>query len=216
VTTSTTRWIWRIATLVVVAAAGALLLAGPGQFLPGSATGSQADTRSAPCLPGAEVPIIDSPHIPLSAAAEARYNSLPPTSGPHYSFTVATGIYPDPVAEGLTVHAMEHGHVVVQYAADTPAETVGQLERVAKRYGRDVLLAPYPKLDHGIALTAWGRIELLDHFDESRATTFIEQLRGRYQHRWMQADDCVDRPAARTAPAGHRHEGTDHDHGLPH
>jgi hypothetical protein len=115
---------------------------------------------------------------------------VPPTSGPHYPFTVATGVYAEPLAEGLTVHAMEHGHVVVQYAADTPPGVVAQLAGVARRYGKDVVLAPYPKLSRGIALTAWGRIDVLDRYDERRVTTFVERLRGRYEHRWTRPDDC--------------------------
>ena len=134
---------------------------------------------------------MDSPHISPAAAGSVPYNSLPPTSGPHYPFTVATGIHTEPVAEGLTVHAMEHGHVVVQYAPTTPRNTVERLERLAKRYGKDVLLAPYPPLPHGVALTAWGRIEVLDELDEDRVVRFVEQLRGRYQHDWTREDDCA-------------------------
>jgi hypothetical protein len=130
----------------------------------------------------------DSPHISPAAAGSVPYNSLPPTSGPHYPFTVATGIHTEPVAEGLTVHAMEHGHVVVQYAP-APRDTVERLERLAKRYGKDVLLAPYPPLPHGDALTARGRIEVLDELDEDRVVRFVEQLRGRYQHDWTREDD---------------------------
>jgi hypothetical protein len=115
---------------------------------------------------------------------------MPPTSGPHFAFTVATGVYDRPVAEGLTVHAMEHGHVIIQYAPGTGEDVVSHLEGLARRYGSDVILAPYPKLDHGIALTAWGRLELLDRYDEQRVTAFITALRGRYSHGWTTSSDC--------------------------
>jgi hypothetical protein len=97
-----------------------------------------------------------------SEAADVEYNSLPPTSGPHFPFTVAPGIYRNPVPEGLTVHAMEHGRVIIQYSPTLSGDEVVALEGVAMRYGGDVILAPYPPLPEGIALTAWDRIDLLD------------------------------------------------------
>jgi hypothetical protein len=184
------RWAWRICAAGLAAATVAALLAGPWNFLAGSVTGSAAGTREAQCLPGREIPIMDSPHVSPAEIESARYNSSPPTSGPHFAFTPATGIYTAPVSEGLTVHAMEHGHVIVQYAPGTPQDTVGHLRRLAKRYGKDVILAPYPRLDSGIALTAWGRIELFDSYDETGATAFIERLRDRYVHGWTRAADC--------------------------
>lgn len=185
------RWGWRFGALAVVAVAGSALLSGPLDLLLGTVTGSPATTtRAAPCLPGREVPIMASPHVSPEQLRTVRYNSLPPTSGPHFGFTVATGIYPEPLSAGLTVHAMEHGHVVVQYPPGTPRDLVRRLERLAKRYGNDVILTPHPRLDHGIALTAWGRIEILDQYDERRASEFIEQLRNRYNHGWTRADDC--------------------------
>jgi hypothetical protein len=182
--------VWRFGALAVVALAGTALLSGPAGFLLGTVTGSPATSRPAPCLPGDEVPIMASPHASPQQLRTVQYNSLPPTSGPHLGFTVATGIYREPLPEGLTVHAMEHGHVVIQYPPDPPRDLVRQLERLAKRYGNDVILAPYPPLDRGIALTAWGRIEVLDRWDEHRASEFIEQLRNRYDHGWTRATDC--------------------------
>jgi hypothetical protein len=185
------RWAWRAGAVGLVLAAVVGLFAGPWSFLLGSVVGSPAASRSEPCLPGREVPIMESPHIAERELASVRYNSLPPTSGPHFAFTAATGIYSEPVSEGLTVHAMEHGHVVIQYASVSP-DTVERLERFAKRYGKDVILAPHPKLGGGIALTAWGRIELLDTYDEDRMGDFVERLRDRYVHGWTRPEQCAD------------------------
>lgn len=177
-------------TLVVLAAAG-LLLAGPYRFLLGNAAGSPAEqARPGNCLPGRAVDIMDSPHIAPTRADSIAYNSSPPTSGPHFAFPVATGVYDRSVAEGLTIHAMEHGHVVIQYAPSTPDQEVDRLASLARRYGADVVLAPYPPLRQGIALTAWGRIDLLDIVEESRVAAFVEAHRGRYQHGWTTEQDC--------------------------
>jgi hypothetical protein len=98
------------------------------------------------------------------------------------------------VSDGLLVHTMENGHLLLLYAPDTDPAEARQLERLAKRYGRDVVLAPYPGLRTGLALTAWGRIDLLPRYDESRATTFVERLRGRYHHGWTRPTDCPSNP----------------------
>jgi hypothetical protein len=145
------------------------------------------------------VPILPSPHVSQAAIASARYNSTPPTSGPHFPFVIAPGIYPDPIPDGLALHAMEHGHIVVRYAAGIPGPDLEALQRLAKRYSRDLILAPYPNLSTPIVLTAWARIDRLTKFDESRITTFVQRLRGRYNHGWTRPDDCA--PGAVSAPA---------------
>lgn len=185
------RLAWRLGLLTMVAVAVGTLLLGPYQFLLGTVAGSTGgDARPAPCLPGDPVAILDSPHISQADAGSADYNSIPPTSGPHFPFTISPGVYREPVPEGLTVHAMEHGHVIIQYAPDIPDRDLAELDRLARRYGADVVLAPYPRLTGGIAITAWGRIDRLDRYDEGRLTDFITALRGRYNHGWTVADDC--------------------------
>jgi Protein of unknown function (DUF3105) len=188
--TKTRRWLWRSGLLLAVAGIATLLALGPYNFSSATITGSKATQRNSPCLPGTAVPILDSPHISPARATSVHYDSVPPTSGPHFAATIATGVYPNPIPEGLTVHAMEHGHIVIQYAPNLPPDQVTALNLIARRYGADVVLAPYSKLTSGIALTAWGRIEQLDHYDEGQAVTFIEGLRGRYVHGWTYADDC--------------------------
>ncbi|MGW5680689.1 DUF3105 domain-containing protein [Nonomuraea sp. NPDC003754] len=184
------RWIWRLATGAALAATLMALASGPYQVIFGSVTGSVASSRHAPCLPGLEVPVLDSPHIPEAEGAGVRYNSQPPTSGPHFAFTVATGIYDSPVPPGLYVHAMEHGHVVIHYSPDTPPARVDALKRIARRYGADVVMFPDPAMGGGIALTAWGRLDRMIEPDEPRISAFIERLSGRYVHGWSNPTDC--------------------------
>jgi hypothetical protein len=189
-TSQPTRWLWR-ATLGVVLAVSVVVIAGPYRTrLVGAAVGSQGpDNRPAPCLPGTAVPIMESPHIAPSEAHTVTYNSEPPTSGPHYSFVAATGIYTAPVPDGLAVHALEHGHVVIGYGVDTPAADLAALTAIAKRHPADVLLQPRPGLT-GVAMTAWSRLDHLDAFDRSRVEIFVERLAGRYDHGWTRTDPC--------------------------
>lgn len=143
------------------------------------------------CLPGQRVPIMDFPHISQVAEEHVVYNSNPATSGPHYGASVAPGIYSIHLTNGQTVHSMEHGRVVINYRPDTPRDVVLRLESIAKRYTRDTVLQPNPDIDAQFALTAWGRIEKMDSFNEARVVRFIDLLRGRYDHEWPAAvDEC--------------------------
>ena len=183
------RWVWRIGTLAFVVAL-ALPLLGSARQVIGSVAGSAGGDQPAPCLPGAAVAILPSPHIAQSDEAAVIYNSLPPTSGPHSAFAVAPGIYESPIRDALAVHALEHGHVLIQYAPSLAPTDVATLARLALRYPADVLLAPYPRIASGIALTAWGRVDLLRDLDLGRVEDFVRALRNRYNHGWTRAQDC--------------------------
>lgn len=187
------RLLWRAGVVVVILAIVAALVNDQWGAIVGRTVGSKAAAGKRgpePCLPGTRVPVIASPHIPWKEAESTTYNSNPPTSGPHFSFALAPGIYDGPVPDGLTVHALEHGHVAILYAADTPRKTVQELRSIAKRHARDVVLAPYAGLPHGLALTAWGRIDRLDTFDGPRVVRFVERLHGRYDHGWTRPEQC--------------------------
>jgi hypothetical protein len=155
-------------------------------FIAGTLFGSPAEftSRDDPDLPGVAVPVLDSPHIAVGEADGVRYNSVPPTSGPHFQTPPAPGIYDEPLADALTIHALEHGHVAIQYAPGTDAATVAALRKLGAEYPGQVIVAPYPRLDHGIALTAWGRLDRFDQFDKDRIVRFIVALSGRYDHGW--------------------------------
>jgi Protein of unknown function (DUF3105) len=161
----------------------ALLLGSLAAVVAGCGSGH----RALPCsrLPGRAVPILrDIHHIAYVDAPHVPYDSVPPTSGPHVPFVVAPGPYGSPIPDALQVHDLEHGHVMIQYALGTSKHDRGELEDFARRYPRDVLVAPYPKLRSGIALTAWGRIERLSQPDSKRIRAFVTAFRGRYVHGW--------------------------------
>jgi hypothetical protein len=133
-------------------------------------------------LPGQEVSALPGRHIPYLGAEHEPYTSVPPTSGPHVPFTIAPGVYREQIPDELQVHALEHGHVLIQYASGTPSQVVDELENVARRYPREVVVAPYDDLQSGIALTAWGRIDFLESFDQERIDAFVDAFAGRYDH----------------------------------
>ena len=117
----------------------------------------------------------DTPHPP--------YNSLPPTSGPHLGSIERWGIHHSPIIDELQVHNLEDGGVMVQYNCENCDGLIRKLEGIVSRYDKHVVLAPYPRLDKTIALTAWGRIEKFDEFDEKRVIRFIEAYKGIDHHR---------------------------------
>lgn len=178
------RWIWRLATLVaaVVVAGSGAVAAGPN--LPWAIFGSRATVYQPLCPVGRTVPIQDSRHISQAAAAAVRYTTLPPTSGPHFAFVAAPGIYREPVPEGLAVHAMEHGHVVIWYSPDIAASDVAVLTDVARRHPADVILTPYRRLAAGVAVTSWGCLGSLPSVDGPQVEAFVRVLRDRYDHGW--------------------------------
>lgn len=125
------------------------------------------------------------------------HNSRPPTSGCHSPSQAAYGIHEDPIPAELQVHNLEHGAVMIQYRtsglvigaeelADRLESLVRRLrERDLGRYCR-LIVAPYPygfsapglssEESEGkrIALTAWGRMQLLEKYEEHKAEAFID------------------------------------------
>jgi hypothetical protein len=78
----------------------------------------------------------------------------------------------------LQVHALEHGGVLVQYnCPEACNDLVDLLRSIVRGYDRKVILAPYTNMDSRIALTAWGKIDLLDSFEDERVQDFIKKNR---------------------------------------
>ena len=127
------------------------------------------------------VPILLSPHIPLSAS-HPPYNSDPPTSGPHTDALAPWGVHNDRIDKEMQLHNLEDGGVVINYSCQDCPDLVERLKVITGRYDR-VVLAPYSGLDRRIALTAWGKIDKFDEFDEARIVKFIKAHIGIDHHR---------------------------------
>jgi len=111
------------------------------------------------------------------------YSSNPPTSGAHLPFIADWGAYQVPLPLALQVYNLKAGGVVIQYNCRKPCpDTVAKLEGVLERYPEYVLLAPYPLMESKIAVTAWGKLETFDEFDEASIVNFIEINKGIAHH----------------------------------
>ncbi len=150
--------------------------------------------------PGEFVASLGNKHIENLTDAHDPYNSIPPTSGTHVGGKANWGISDSPIPDELQLHNLEDGGVGIQYNCDaetkspeisTPsAEIDGECKRlverlteVANRYPDKVFMAPYPKLDTKIALTAWTRIEKFNDFDQERIQKFIKAFKGIDHHK---------------------------------
>jgi hypothetical protein len=139
-----------VAVLAIAAVALAFTLGGGG---------SGGDARSA--LEAAGCTLSATPALPgdhtvmTETGTSKKWNTFPPTSGPHYAVPVVYGAYEDPVNQAQLVHNLEHGAVAVQYGKDVPEETVQELREFAQEHPRGTVLAPLPALGETIALGAW-------------------------------------------------------------
>lgn len=132
--------------------------------------------------PGASIESMGRAHVPEGMPGP-RYNSSPPTSGPHAGAT-RWGEHSTEIPHINQVHNLEHGGVLVQYNCDDEAlrgrcQPVQQALRELVRTAREeidpkVILAPYARMDQPIALTAWTRVQYLDELDQDAILGFID------------------------------------------
>jgi hypothetical protein len=170
----TTRWaLWAAIAIVAVAGVGFLL------------------ARNVSGQPGRAMAIQGQQHID-KGQQHVAYNSKPPTSGPHWNILgeapVAWGIYKEPIVEEGQIHNLEHGGIMIQYNCRDCPELVAQLEDFYNRFtaanklplfqnSTKIVVAPYYDMPNRIALTAWGRIDTFNDYDEDRITRFVQAFR---------------------------------------
>lgn len=132
--------------------------------------------------PGVAVVGLGNDHIDSPLSDHVPYNSNPPSSGPHTPYIARWGVHTIPIPPETQVHNLEDGGVLLQFSCETPCpDLVKDLEKVSPLHER-VIVAPYPLMEHRIALTAWERIDVMDAFDEARITAFIEAYAGKDHH----------------------------------
>ena len=189
-----------IASALVVAALvlGVVFLAGGGDGSDGVAdvraalTDAGCTLQSEPAQPGEHTAAID-------ATSDPKWNTEPPTSGPHSGDPAIFGAYDTPVNVAQAVHNLEHGGVYIFYGADVPDATVQQLQDFYDEDATGMLLAPLPELGETIALGAWvtpdprpgavaeggqGHLGECTEFDESAFSAFRDEFRFRGPERF--------------------------------
>lgn len=144
------------AATILVAVAGAFFLLGAGGGT--SADDTRAALTDAGCtmvVKPAVANVSDHSDFPDPEATSPKWNTDPPTSGPHYGVTLIFGAYTEPPQIGRLLHNLEHGAVYILYGDDVPQSTIAQLQGFYDQHKNGTVLAPYPKLGNQIALGAW-------------------------------------------------------------
>ena len=126
-------------------------------------------------------------------SAKPKWNSVPPTNGPHHEIPAIWGFYDSPVNLVKSVHNLEHGGIAIHLGPNVSDETVAQIRELYDGDENGLLVAPLPTLTpkNAIALTAWtapertggggddgrGYLAKCTEFDEKAFSTFIEEHR---------------------------------------
>jgi len=108
--------------------------------------------------------------------SHGAYNSVPATSGWHYSDGGAParwGVHDEFLPDEVLVHNLEHAGVGIHYnCPDGCDDLIVELASITQDHQK-VIMSPYPDMDATIALTAWNYIDKLAEFDEERILEFI-------------------------------------------
>jgi len=141
-------------------------------------------------------------HIDYGSRSPIEYNSVPPSSGPHYDPLVPWAALDGPRRYEELIHNLEDGGVIIYYQCEEECpELVAQLTEVAESFWGNarprnhVVLAendPTFSINDGqplhqdmgakIALVAWGRILRLDEFDDAAIRQFVSRYVGIDHH----------------------------------
>jgi hypothetical protein len=162
------RWIWIGASVIVV-----LLLVGVVAW--------SVQKANQP-VPGEAISIQGQQHI-QPGQSHPPYNSDPPTSGWHYDEPARADFYETSLPDEQLVHNLEHGHVIISYDCAKLADcedVKAELRRLVDRFQRwKIVAVARENADAAIALTAWGRIDKMDSYDEDRTEAFVRRWRNR-------------------------------------
>jgi hypothetical protein len=143
------------AGLVVLVAALGYALLGGGDSVSSNAPklleAAGCTVRTVKALPGDH-------SITTPAGTSEKWNTSPPTNGPHYQVPAIWGAYTEPLLAAQVVHNLEHGGIFIQYGKDVPPATIDQLKEFYDNHQNGTLLAPLPSLGSKIALGVWTTI----------------------------------------------------------
>jgi hypothetical protein len=145
--------------------------------------------QSFPALPNKS----DHSDVP-TLTTKPNWNSMPPTSGPHYGQTAVWGSYDEPIPLVQTTHNLEHGGVVIHYGPDVPTAEVDALRTWYNETDdpNGLIVVPLASNMDKITLSAWtapdaatagtrdrgrGWLASCKKFDEGAFSAFIDEHR---------------------------------------
>jgi hypothetical protein len=155
-----------------------------------------ADVEAAGCT-FESVPALEGAHsVRQSSGTSPRWNTDPPTTGPHYGIAAVFGIYEEELEVARVVHNLEHGGIYVLYGNEVPEETVDQLRSFYDEHKPGTIMAPLDRLGDEFALGAWvvdgdtenGFLAKCKTFDEGAVSSFFDTLQFRGPERFDPQD----------------------------
>ncbi len=147
-------------------------------------------------------PATSQAHLGSLKAKTPKYNSFPPSNGPHYGQPAPWRDYTDPVPPIVAVHNLEHGGMLFEYGNKVPQAEKDKIDAFYNSDPRGLLVFPYPPLGKRLALVAWtadqgklssgrtkgyhgeGRVSICTRFDETAAKTFRDHFRAKGPERF--------------------------------
>ena len=191
------RRTWVVTAAVVGVLLGFVAVAALFGFV-GGASGRDGQGRLAHEIRGRWLHVADRPgargvhSISTSYGYLAKWNTDPPTSGPHYGIPAIFGIYEEELEIARVVHNLEHGGIYILYGKDVPEATVEQLRSFYGDHKTGTIMAPLDRLGDKFALGAWvvdgdtdnGFLAKCKTFDEDAVSTFFRTLQFRGPERF--------------------------------
>lgn len=160
------------AGLVLVAIAVAVVVLQRGD----ASGGGPAAVKSSRVCKTKTYPDLGARHVD-DLNAKVKYNSTPPTSGPHYFAWAVWGSYSEPINQVQSVHNLEHGGLIVQYGDKVPRATVSKLDDFYSTDANGLLMFPNPRLGKKIALTTWTQLMTCTAYDPAAFESFRNTYR---------------------------------------
>lgn len=109
------------------------------------------------------------------------FNVNPPAGGNHLAASARGGVFTAAAApgDGLLVHSLEHGYVVVWHEPALTTEQKSQLEAFEARNDGDVLVVERAGMATPVAATAWNQRLLCRQVEPDALDRFFEEYVGK-------------------------------------
>jgi len=122
-----------------------------------------------------------------SLSQRVTYEASPPTSGDHYIVPAEDGSYTQAPQTEETVHSLEHGRIVIQFAPDAPDSVKGDLKALYDEDPYHMLIAPNTTdMPYEVAATAWDQGLVCEQMNE-QVFDAIRAFREEYRDRGPEA-----------------------------
>jgi uncharacterized protein DUF3105 len=173
-----------VASILVLGIAGALVavvVAGGGDDDGSSSSSPSGGTASVSYPDGGEIPaqkeadlgaamkaadckdetIVDHPYDDPKGIhtgdpnEDIPYKSEPPALGRHYQVPIEDDIYDEAPPVTHTVHALEHGRVIIWLRPDLPSDQLAQFKALYEEDPYHVIMVPRAELKQPFAMSAW-------------------------------------------------------------